>query len=295
MTQPFLARTRADLAQALSAPAGGEVAAVLTMGALHDGHIALMRAARRRVGANGRVVVTIFVNPLQFAPQEDLSRYPKSFDSDMDTCRREDVDVVFAPSVDEIYPDGEIVVSVDPGALGEILEGAARPGHFTGVLTVVLKLLNLTCADVTLFGEKDFQQLVLVRQMVRDLDLPVEVVGVPIARADDGVALSSRNAYLSDGERSAAKAIPTALALAADMASTSVGAEAIRAAAFEYLTAESGLSVEYVEITDPELRPFVGPGPARLVVAVRAGHTRLLDNARIDITSAGSWPSGGDR
>ncbi len=295
MTEPILARTRADIAEVMSRPSGGKTAAVLTMGALHDGHAALIRAARQRVGASGRVVVTIFVNPLQFGPDEDLSRYPSSFDSDVETCRREDVDVVFAPSVNEVYPDGEVGVTVDPGELGEILEGAARPGHFTGVLTVVLKLLNLTCADVTCFGEKDFQQLVLVRRMVRDLDVEVEVLGLPIARAGDGVALSSRNAYLSDEERLVAKAIPTALALAAEAASTSVGAEAIRGAALDYLTAQSGLSVEYVEITDPELRPLAGPGPARLVVAVRVGHTRLLDNAHIDIASAGSWPTGGDQ
>src|SRR5690606_37791952 len=164
------------------------------------GHVALMRAARDSVGSGGLVLVTIFVSPLQFGPGEDFDRYPRTFDADLDVCRAEGVDIVFAPDRQERYPDGEPQVTVDPCPLAAELEGAVRPTHFAGVLTVVAKLLNLTVPRYAMFGEKDYQQLVLVRRMVADLDMPYRIVGVPTVRDPDGLALSSRNVYLSAEE-----------------------------------------------------------------------------------------------
>src|SRR4051794_39622561 len=180
---------RADLGVARSA-LSGRVAVVMTMGALHEGHAALLRAARAEAN---HVVATIFVNPLQFGPNEDLDKYPRTLAADLEVCRDAGVDVVFAPAPDEVYPDGPPHVRVSGGPLAEILEGASRPGHFDGMLTVVLKLLHLTRPDVAFFGQKDYQQLTLIRGMVRDLDLSVEIVGVPTVREPDGLALSSRN------------------------------------------------------------------------------------------------------
>ena len=184
--------TRAELAAARDALTG-TVGVVMTMGALHSGHETLLRAARERAD---HVLVTIFVNPLQFGPNEDFDRYPRTLDADLEICRRAGADLVFAPAVADMYPDGQPRVRVDPGPLGEELEGASRPGFFHGVLTVVLKLLQLTRPDLAFFGEKDYQQLTLVRRMARDLDVPVEIVGVPTVREPDGLALSSRNRYL---------------------------------------------------------------------------------------------------
>ena len=196
-------RTRADLAAA-RAELTGPVGVVMTMGALHDGHESLLAAARERAAS---VVATIFVNPLQFGPNEDFDRYPRTLEADLETCRRAGVDLVFAPTREEIYPAGEPLVRVNPGPLGERLEGASRPGFFHGVLTVVLKLFLLTRADVAFFGEKDYQQLMLIKAMARDLDVPVEVVGVPTVREPDGLALSSRNRYLSAPQRRVALAL----------------------------------------------------------------------------------------
>src|SRR3954451_13194028 len=204
---PAVASNRAELARLRDA-LQGEVAVVMTMGALHEGHGQLIRAARAR---GDSVIVTIFLNPLQFAPGEDLDRYPRTFDSDFALCTREQVDVIFAPTPDVIYPDGEPEVRVAAGSLGDRLEGEHRPGHFDGVLTVVGKLLHLTRPDVAFFGEKDAQQLALICRMVRDLDFPVEVVGWPTVREADGLALSSRNMYLSDRDRAAALSLNQAL------------------------------------------------------------------------------------
>ena len=200
--------TRAELAEA-RAELAGRVAVVMTMGALHEGHASLVRAAR---AAADSVLVTVFVNPLQFGQGEDLDRYPRTLQADLALCEREGADVVFTPAPDVVYPDGPPLVRVSAGPLGDVLEGASRPGHFDGVLTVVLKLLHLTRPDVALFGQKDAQQLAAIRRMVRDLDLPVEVVAVPTVREPDGLALSSRNAYLSDDERVTALALSRALA-----------------------------------------------------------------------------------
>ena len=203
-----LVHTRADLRAAL-ADRDGEVGVVMTMGALHDGHRELIRVARRRCAV---IVVSVFLNPLQFAPGEDLSRYPKTLESDLALCAAEDVDLVFAPSVAEVYPLGDQPqVRVQAGPLGEILEGDSRPGHFDGVLTVVAKLLHLTGPDVAYFGQKDAQQLLLIRRMCQDLDFPVEVVAVPTVRDPDGLALSSRNIYLTAADRVVALTLSRAL------------------------------------------------------------------------------------
>jgi len=278
-----LARTRDELSDArfgLDEELGGDVAAVLTMGALHAGHLALVHEARRRVGPEGAVIVTIFVNPLQFGAGEDLSRYPRSLDADLAAAEQAGVDLVFAPSAQEVYPT-EPWVTVDPGELGTVLEGAARPGHFRGVLTVVAKLLNLTVPAVTVFGEKDYQQLVLVRRMCADLELGVEVVGSPTVREPDGLALSSRNVYLSAEQRSQALALSRALCAGQDAASS--GTAAALGAAAEVLSTESGVEVDYLVITDPELQPPPPSGAARLLVAARVGSTRLLDNMPVHL------------
>ncbi|MEU0953784.1 pantoate--beta-alanine ligase, partial [Streptomyces niveus] len=222
-----LASTRAELDRLLArhrdrppaaqgpAPAS-RTAVVMTMGALHDGHAALVRAARAHVGEAGSVVVTVFVNPLQFGAGEDLDRYPRTLDSDLKTAEAAGADAVFAPSVDEVYPGGTPQVRISAGPMGERLEGAARPGHFDGMLTVVAKLLHLTAPDVAFYGQKDAQQLALIRRMARDLNFPVEIVGVPTVREEDGLALSSRNRFLSAAERRAALTLSLALFAARD-------------------------------------------------------------------------------
>lgn len=281
-----LVRTAPDLLAAYE-QIGGRVAAdrrhravVMTMGALHDGHVALMEAARHVVGADGAVVVTVFVNPRQFLPGEDLERYPRTLEADLDVCREHDVDLVFAPDVDVVY-DGT-VETIEAGALGSLLEGAIRPGHFTGVLTVVRRLLDLTDAGIAVFGEKDYQQLVLVRDMVQRLDLPVTVVSVPTVREQDGLAMSSRNRYLSGQERASATALSRALLTGASVAGE--GSEAVVAAAMETL-ASAGVEPDYVAVTDPMLgAPH--RGEARLLVAARIGQTRLIDNTAISLGAA---------
>ncbi|MEV4331563.1 pantoate--beta-alanine ligase [Streptomyces sp. NPDC049597] len=194
----------------------GRTAVVMTMGALHEGHAGLIRAAREHVGDKGFVIVTVFVNPLQFGAGEDLDRYPRTLDADLAVAQEAGADVVFAPSVDEVYPGGEPQVRITAGPMGGVLEGRTRPGHFDGMLTVVAKLLHLTSPDVALFGQKDAQQLALIRRMVRDLNFPVEVVGVPTVREESGLARSSRNAYLSPAERRTALALSRALFAAHD-------------------------------------------------------------------------------
>ncbi|MEV5126501.1 pantoate--beta-alanine ligase [Streptomyces decoyicus] len=194
----------------------GVRAVVMTMGALHEGHATLIRAARRRVGPEGQVVVTVFVNPLQFGAGEDLDRYPRTLDADVELAAAAGADVVFAPSADEVYPGGEPQIRIAAGPMGTLLEGASRPGHFDGVLTVVAKLLHLTAPDLALYGQKDAQQLAVITRMAADLNFPVEIVGVPTVREDDGLALSSRNRYLSGPERCTALALSAALFAARD-------------------------------------------------------------------------------
>ncbi len=251
------------------------------MGALHEGHASLIRAARARGGdQGGPLVVSIFVNPLQFGPNEDLDRYPRTLDADLEVCAREGADIVFAPSVEEVYPGGDPQVTVRPGPVGKILEGKVRPGHFRGVLTVVAKLLGLVRPDVAVFGEKDYQQLTLIRRMVLDLNLGVEVVGAETVREPDGLALSSRNRYLDPEQRQQAVALSRALRAAQE--SAGYGADVALAAARAELRAAPGVDLDYLVITDPglgELPAVVPPGtPARILIAARVGGTRLIDN-----------------
>jgi len=258
----------------------GEVAVVMTMGALHEGHGQLIRAARAR---GDSVIVTIFLNPLQFAPGEDLDRYPKTFESDLALCTREQVDVIFAPTPEVIYPDGEPDVRISAGPLGDRLEGEHRPGHFDGVLTVVGKLLHLTRPDVAFFGEKDAQQLALIRRMVHDLDFPVEVVGWPTVRQADGLALSSRNMYLTERDQAAALSLNRALQAGATAGRG--GPRAVLEATARVLSAEPEVSVDYVALVDEDTWADAdeSTGPARLLVAARVGTTRLIDNVSVDL------------
>lgn len=262
---------------------GRRIVLVPTMGALHDGHLTLIRAARRVPGAV--VVVSIFVNPLQFGAGEDLDAYPRTLDDDLDALRAEGVEIAFTPTADDMYPHGTRTTVV-PGQLGAELEGASRPTHFAGVLTVVLKLFNTVRPDRAYFGEKDYQQLTLIRQMVADLDLGVEVQGVPIVREADGLAMSSRNRYLDPVQREQAGALSAALL--AGMYSAAQGASAALDAARAVLDEVPALEVDYLELRDPALGPAPAEGPARLLVAARLGHTRLLDNIAVDVgASAG--------
>ncbi|MFJ9680271.1 pantoate--beta-alanine ligase [Streptomyces sp. NPDC101194] len=209
-----LLRTTAELAA--SAPRRGPRAVVMTMGALHEGHATLIRTARAAAGPDGQVVVTVFVNPLQFGEAADLERYPRTLEADLAVAGAAGADAVFAPSVEEVYPGGEPQVRISAGPMGERLEGASRPGHFDGMLTVVAKLLHLTRPDAAFYGQKDAQQLALIRRMVRDLNFPVEIVGVETVREPDGLALSSRNRFLDAEERHTALALSRALFAARD-------------------------------------------------------------------------------
>ncbi|WP_434741966.1 pantoate--beta-alanine ligase [Micromonospora sp. SH-82] len=273
-----LAHTRAELAAARGRLTG-RVGVVMTMGALHEGHEALIRAAREQAD---RVLVTIFVNPLQFGPGEDFDRYPRTIETDLEICRRAGADLVFAPSAAQMYPGGEPGVRVSPGPLGDDLEGSSRPGFFHGVLTVVLKLLHLTRPDLAFFGEKDFQQLALIRQMVADLDVPVEIVGVPTVREPDGLALSSRNRYLASDQRVAALSLSAALRAGAEAAEAGSDGGAVLAAAHRAFAAgDPATKLDYLVLTDPALEPGPVVGPARLLVAAWVGDVRLIDNAAI--------------
>jgi len=275
-----LAHTREELADALST-AGGRIGFVPTMGALHAGHAALLRTAREAVGSDAPVVVSIFVNPMQFGPGEDLDRYPRTLEQDLDVCAAAGVDLVFVPAVDTVYPDGEPLVTVDPGPLARMLEGASRPTHFHGVLTVVAKLLGLVRPDVAVFGEKDYQQLALIRRMVSDLCLGVDVVGTPTVREPDGLALSSRNAYLDPAARRSALALSAALLAARDAAGR--GPDQALAEARAVLGAAPDVDLDYLELTGPDLGPAPSTGEARLLVAARVGSTRLIDNVALNL------------
>ena len=267
--------TRAALAAALDDVAG-EVAVVMTMGALHEGHRQLVRVARER---SAFVLVTIFVNPLQFGPAEDFDKYPRTLEADLEACRAEGVSVVFAPGRDEVYPGGAPQITMNAGPLGEILEGASRPGHFAGMLTVVQKLLRLTRADVAYFGEKDFQQLALIRRMVHDLELGVEIVGVPTVREPDGLALSSRNRFLDADQRRAALVLSRALREGA----AQTDGDSVLGVAAKVLDEEPGIRVDYLALTGADLGPAPESGPARLLVAARVGATRLIDNVPLEL------------
>jgi pantoate--beta-alanine ligase len=264
--------------------AGQTVGFVPTMGAFHEGHASLMRRARDE---RDHVVVSIFVNPLQFGPGEDLSRYPRDEDRDLSIAGQLGVDVVFAPSVEEMYPTGQPEVTVDPGPLGERLEGAARPGHFRGVATVVAKLFDVVGPSTAYFGEKDAQQLAVIRRMVRDLSLPVVVEGCPTVREPDGLATSSRNAYLSPEQREAAGCLFLALSEAAQMAR---GGERDAATVVAAMAREIGATpearIDYAAVVDDETFDEVSTiaGPARALVAARFGETHLIDNLLLPVS-----------
>lgn len=260
--------------------AGRKIVLVPTMGALHEGHRELIRHARRVPGAVVPVV-SIFVNPLQFAANEDLSRYPRPLEADLDACREEGVELVFTPEVDTLFPPGSDT-RIAAGPLAAQLEGASRPGHFDGVLTVVSKLFHIVGPDVAVFGEKDFQQLTLVRRMVRDLDFPLDVVGVPTVREADGLARSSRNVYLSPADRERAAILSRALREAA--AISAYGADAVVERAEKVLAEEPDVAVDYLALRDAEtLGDPVAGGKARLLVAARLGTTRLIDNLPVQL------------
>ena len=294
MSSPALLPTKAELAAArpaLPAP----VVLVPTMGALHSGHLALLRAARAVAGPGGSVIVSIFVNPLQFRPGEDLDRYPRTLDDDLAMCAREGVCLVFAPSAAEMYPGGAPQVTVDPGPAGQVFEGEFRPGFFGGVLTVVLKLFHLVRPDIAVFGQKDAQQLALVRRLVSDTDLGLTIQPVPTVRDPDGLATSSRNRYLSPADRELALTLPRALRAGQARAGAENGAEdggsasAALAAAREVLDAEPALAVDYVAVVDSRTFTVAGPGyagPAVIVAAATAGGTRLIDNVPVMLAGA---------
>ena len=282
--RPVLVRTKTDFAATRSGPAG-PVVLVPTMGALHQGHRALLRRAREIAAPNGCVVVSVFVNPLQFGPGEDFGSYPRVLGRDLAVCGEEGIAVVFAPDRAEMYP-AEPMIRVDPGPVGQLLEGSSRPGFFIGVLTVVLKLFQLTRPDVAVFGQKDAQQLALVRRMTADLDLGVQIAAVPIVRDPDGLAISSRNAYLSGEERLTALALSRGLTAGAAAAADGPAAvlAAARAVLDQAATADPPLVLDYLALVDPVTFTGVGDGhrgQGLLLVAAKSGTTRLIDNAAV--------------
>ena len=263
---------------------GRRVALVPTMGALHDGHLALAARAVELVsqGVVDVVAASIFVNPLQFGPNEDLEKYPRTFDEDVAKLDAAGIDFVFAPTVEEMYPNGPLETKVTAGAVGSMFEGRSRPGHFDGVLTVVNKLLNIAGASAVLFGQKDAQQAFLVQRMVRDLSMPVRVEIVETVREESGLALSSRNRFLDAKEHRAARVLSTALEAAASSADR--GIDAVIAAAQSVLMGENLVELDYLAVVNPATFLPVDDdyrGPARVLIAARVGSTRLIDNERI--------------
>jgi pantoate--beta-alanine ligase len=289
----IVAESRAQLREALGltarAPDSGRGAGTLvpTLGALHRGHAALFELAASRPGLR---VASIFVNPTQFGPSEDFARYPRQLAADLDLCRAHGIDVVFAPEVTQMYPRGDGHVTVDPGPLGTVLEGAHRPGHFRGVLTVVAKLFGLVAPRAAIFGQKDYQQLALVSSMVDDLCLPIEVVAAETVRDGDGLALSSRNKYLTPQARESALVLNQALH--AGRAAGGRGAAAVLAAAERTLQTRPDVRVDYLSLLAPDLSELRSPGPARLLVAGTIESTRLIDNVAVSVQEP-SLASGG--
>jgi pantoate--beta-alanine ligase len=279
--RPRVLETVAEVREVVAAEraAGRRVSLTPTLGALHAGHLAHLERAAELVDTR---IVSIFVNPLQFGPSEDLDRYPRTLEADLDRLTERHVPYVFAPSVAEMYPGGKPEVTVSAGRVGELYEGRSRPGHFDGVLTVVAKLLLIVAPDVATFGQKDAQQLFLVRRMIRDLNIPVPLEAIDIVREDDGLALSSRNRYLAGNERRAARALSLSLEAAASSADR--GIDAVVAAAQGTLMGEPLVELDYLKIVNPDT--FLPAdddyrGPALVLVAARVGTTRLIDNERI--------------
>jgi pantoate--beta-alanine ligase len=299
-----LAHTREELAAAIAANEPNR-AVVMTMGALHEGHLDLLRRAGALVGAGGTVVVTIFVNPLQFAPGEDLDAYPRDLEGDVEKLRTVAENelqlsqlVVFAPTPEVIYPSGTPQVTINPGPIATVLEGATRPTHFGGVCQVVLNLMHLTRPTWALFGRKDAQQLAIVRAMVRDLSVPLSIEPVDIRRESDGLAMSSRNAYLTPAQRQQALALSQALKAGIAAAENGGDGAAVRQAALAYLANADGVEVDYVALVgadsfvdlagaglglDPQKYQPVAGEPALLALAAKVGSTRLIDNTLITL------------
>ena len=299
-----LAHTREELAAAIAANEPNR-AVVMTMGALHEGHLDLLRRAGALVGAGGTVVVTIFVNPLQFAPGEDLDAYPRDLEGDVEKLRTVAENelqlsqlVVFAPTPEVIYPSGTPQVTINPGPIAAVLEGATRPTHFGGVCQVVLNLMHLTRPTWALFGRKDAQQLAIVRAMVRDLSVPLSIEPVDIRRESDGLAMSSRNAYLTPAQRQQALALSQALKAGIAAAENGGDGAAVRQAALAYLANADGVEVDYVALVgadsfvdlagaglglDPQKYQPVAGEPALLALAAKVGSTRLIDNTLITL------------
>ncbi len=260
---------------------GGTVALVPTMGALHDGHLSLIRAAKARCS---HVAVTIFVNPTQFAPTDDFAAYPRPLQADLDACKRAGSDIVFVPTVEAMYPAGT-KTTVHVSELTDVLCGPLRPGHFDGVATVVTKLFQILPADAAFFGEKDYQQLTVIRQMVRDLDIPIEIVGCPTVREPDGLAMSSRNAYLTPAQRNQATWLSRALFNAVDrIREGDRDVAALVARIREEIISAGPSRIEYIEIVDAATldRLSTVDRPARICLAVRIGACRLIDNVAVD-------------
>jgi pantoate--beta-alanine ligase len=259
--------------------AGDTIGLVPTMGALHKGHMSLIAASKKNAK---RTVASIFVNPLQFGPKEDLAKYPRKLEQDQALLAEAGCDLLFAPTVQDMYPEGA-ATTIDPGPLGTILEGAFRPGHFSGVATVVTKLLLQAMPDAAFFGEKDYQQLLVIHRVTHDLNIPIHIVGVPTVRDTDGLALSSRNAYLSPDERARAVALPRTLNEVAAEITAGKNIEASLKAGREKLIA-GGFNVDYLELADPHTLVAVREykAPARLLAAARMGATRLIDNLTVD-------------
>ncbi len=263
---------------ALSLRAEGlSIGLVPTMGAFHEGHLSLMRAARAE---NDRVIVSLFVNPAQFAPHEDLDRYPRNLGRDIELAQGEGVDIIFLPIVEEIYPEG-FCSQITVTGLSDRLCGENRPGHFQGVATVVAKLFHITLPHRAYFGLKDFQQSVVIRRMVEDLNFNLEIVTLPTVRESDGLAMSSRNAYLSEDERISARCLKESLDLAVhQIEGGERNADALRGSIRERIGREKGMEIDYVSIADPKTLQEISTltGEAVIALAVRIGETRLIDN-----------------
>ena len=304
--RPILTHTRAQLAEALTKLPGTK-ALVMTMGALHNGHLQLVREAQQLAD---HVIVTIFVNPTQFAPGEDFDAYPRTLDADMDALETVGADLVWAPAPQDVYPT-PVTVSIDPGPIARVLEGKTRPTHFAGVALVCSKVVNLVRPDVALYGQKDAQQLAVLRTVFTQLDIPVRVHAVPIVRAEDGVALSSRNQYLSDDERARARALSRSLRRGVEVAEAGAEPAVIVEQCRAVIEAEGGIDLDYIALVDAgtfeilagtESVP-VGEGTGastvaadgtrqgRLLIAAKVGTTRLIDNMEVPLRDA-SGPAG---
>lgn len=281
MSLPIVLNTVAEV-DAWAEKESTPIAAVLTMGALHQGHAELVRYAKANTPSGTRVIATIFVNPTQFNNSSDLAEYPRTLDSDLDTLQSAGADAVFVPDVAQMYPNGlEVNPPIEPGAIGDVLEGKARPGHFRGMLTVVERLLSITHANYSFFGEKDFQQLTLVKAMVTATKMPIEIVGVPTVRDEFGVALSSRNRRLSEQAIEHAKLIPAAMNKATEVFLSTSSIDEAEASGIAILEQSGKFEIEYFEIRSNDLVSLPTIDNARVFVAVNTEDVRLIDNLEI--------------